>query len=124
MLLTRLTDAELRWTYAHAAALVAPGLEDFGLTPLEAATFGVPTLALRGGGYLDTIDEQVNGVFFAEPTAEAIRAAVVACGDHPIDPAAIRQHGEKFSEHRFHERLRDAVDPLQGSPAPLPPTSV
>src|SRR6478735_10226823 len=75
-LLSMLTDAELRWTYAHAKALVAPSLEDFGLTPLEAATFGVPTLALHGGGYLDTIDEQVNGVFFDEPTVAALRGAI------------------------------------------------
>ncbi len=66
-MLSDLSDAALRWTYAHARILLAPSLEDFGLTPLEAATFGVPTLALRGGGYLDTIDEHVNGAFFAEP---------------------------------------------------------
>lgn len=124
VLLTRMGDPEMRWLYDNATALVAPSYEDFGLTPIEAAAFGKPTLALKAGGYLDTVEEGVNGLFFTEPTAEAIRAAVVACGDHPIDPAAIRQHGEKFSEHRFHERLRDAVDRLQGSPAPLPPTSV
>jgi glycosyltransferase involved in cell wall biosynthesis len=108
-LLSGLTDAELRWTYAHARALVAPSLEDFGLTPLEAATFGVPTLALRGGGYLDTIDEQVNGVFFEEPTAPAVRAAITAARDRPWRPDAIRAHAEGFSEARFHERIRAEV---------------
>ena len=113
-LLSGLTDAELRWTYAHARALVAPSLEDFGLTPLEAATFGVPTLALHGGGYLDTIDEQVNGVFFAEPTAPAVRAAITAARDRPWSPDAIRAHAGAFSEERFHERIRDQVALLLG----------
>jgi len=109
IMLGELTDAELRWTYAHARALVAPGLEDFGLTPLEAATFGVPTLALRGGGYLDTIDEQVNGVFFAEPTVAALRAAISSSRTRAWDADAIRRHAEAFSEERFHERLRAEV---------------
>ncbi|WP_404392291.1 glycosyltransferase [Humibacillus xanthopallidus] len=108
-LLSGLTDAELRWTYAHARALVGPSLEDFGLTPLEAATFGVPTLALHGGGYLDTIDEAVNGVFFAEPTVDAVRAAITSARDRGWDAAAIRAHAEAFSEERFRERLRAEV---------------
>ncbi|GAB3880253.1 glycosyltransferase [Terrabacter terrigena] len=110
--LSDLTDAELRWTYAHARTLLAPSLEDFGLTPLEAAAFGVPTLALHGGGYLDTIDERVNGTFFEEPTVEALRAAVVADRARRWDGDAIRAHAAHFSERRFHERIHEEVDRL------------
>lgn len=42
-----LTDAQLRWAYAHATALIAASHEDFGITPLEASAWGVPTVALR-----------------------------------------------------------------------------
>ena len=63
-LLSGLSDAQMRWVYAHCSMLLAPSVEDFGLTPLEAATFGKPTVALRGGGYLDTIEEGATGVFF------------------------------------------------------------
>lgn len=111
-IVTSLTDAELRWTYAHARTLLAPSLEDFGLTPLEAAAFGVPTLALHAGGYLDTIDEDVNGMFFDNPTAEAVRAAVVAARDRVWDTAAVRAHAERFSEARFHTRIRAEVERL------------
>ncbi len=110
--LSDLTDAELRWTYAHARTLVAPSLEDFGLTPLEAAAFGVPTLALRGGGYLDTIDEGVNGSFFEEPTPGAVLAAIVADRGRHWDDEAIRAHAARFSEARFHERIHAEVDRL------------
>jgi glycosyltransferase involved in cell wall biosynthesis len=111
-ILSGLTDAELRWTYAHARTLLAPSLEDFGLTPLEAAAFGVPTLALHGGGYLDTIDEGVNGTFFEEPTVDCVRAAVVADRGRRWDAAAIRRHAAHFSEARFHERIHREVDRL------------
>lgn len=103
---TRLTDAQMRWAYEHATALVAASHEDFGLTPLEAGAFGRPTLALRAGGYLDTIAEGVNGTYFDEPTPMAIRSAVVAGRGTSWDRAAIRQHVEAFSPDRFGERVR------------------
>ena len=111
-ILSDLSDAELRWAYAHAHALLAPSLEDFGLTPLEAAAFGVPTLALHGGGYLDTIDERVNGTFFETPTVEDLRGAVLANRERHWDADAIREHAAHFSEHRFRERIQNEVDRL------------
>jgi glycosyltransferase involved in cell wall biosynthesis len=104
-LVSGLDDAQLRWVYAHASALVAPSIEDFGLTPLEAAAFGRPTVALRAGGYLDTIAEGVSGAFFESATPERIRDAVVTGRRRPWDPHAIRTHAQGFSEERFRERL-------------------
>lgn len=65
-----LEDSQMRWAYAHATALLAPSFEDFGLTPLEAYSFGKPVLALRGGGYLDTVRDGDTGLFFSEPTRQ------------------------------------------------------
>lgn len=104
-----LTDAQMRWAYMHARLLVAPSHEDFGLTPLEAAAFGIPTLALRAGGYLDTIDQTVNGAFFARPKAADIARALDRVADRVWDREAIRGHAENFSEARFHERLYQIV---------------
>ena len=111
-IVTGLTDSELRWTYAHASALVAPSLEDYGLTPLEAAAFGVPTVALRAGGYLDTVDESVNGTFFDAPTPDEVRSAIGRALGRQWDFAAVRAHAERFSEPVFHERLRSHVERL------------
>ncbi|EWT02789.1 glycosyl transferase family 1 [Intrasporangium oryzae NRRL B-24470] len=111
-LLTGLSDARLRWVYAHARALVAPSIEDFGLTPLEGAAFGRPTLALRAGGYLDTIAEDVTGTFFERPVAADIRAAVERNTGRQWDADAIRAHADRFSEPRFHARLHDEVEQL------------
>ena len=121
VLLSDLEDASLRWLYANATALVAPSHEDFGLGPIEAAAFGKPTIALRAGGYLDTVDEAVNGHFFSEPVAAAIREAVVASRARSFDPDAIRLHADYFSEANFHERLRQEVDDLLQTATPLTP---
>ena len=65
-LLGNVSDRELRWLYGHSRALIAPAFEDYGLTPLEAASFGKPTLALKKGGYLETVSEGTSGYFFED----------------------------------------------------------
>ena len=108
-MLSGLSDAQMRWAYAHAAVLVAPSHEDFGLTPLEAAAFGVPTVALRSGGYLDTVIEGETGLFFDRPEPEAIAAALAASDRQDWDGDTLRRRAEEFGEARFIERIRQIV---------------
>jgi glycosyltransferase involved in cell wall biosynthesis len=103
-------DAELAWLYGNAAALVAAAYEDFGITPLEAASFGVPIAALRWGGFLDTVVDGETGVFFDRPEPGAIRDAVTKLLDREWDRAALVAHAEAFSEARFAARLTSIVD--------------
>jgi glycosyltransferase involved in cell wall biosynthesis len=49
-----ISDGRLAWLYRLTNALVALSHEDFGLTPLEAASFGKPSVVLRWGGFLET----------------------------------------------------------------------
>jgi glycosyltransferase involved in cell wall biosynthesis len=103
------SDAELRWLYRHAQALVAASFEDFGLTPVEAAAYGTPAVALGHGGFLDTVVEGTTGIFFDRPTPSAIRAAVLASQAHQWSPSSLVAQAERFSERRFISRLRDIV---------------
>jgi glycosyltransferase involved in cell wall biosynthesis len=103
------SEERLRWLYAHAIGLVAASYEDFGLTPLEAAAFGKPTAALHGGGYLDTIDPAVNGVFFEEPVPDQVADAVRTLVDAEWDEAAIAAHARAFGKERFAARLHEIV---------------
>lgn len=104
-----LTDAQMRWVYAHAQTLVAPSHEDYGLTPLEAGMFGRPTVALRGGGYLDTIIENETGIFFTEAEPAEVASAIIDAAQRPWEPERIRGHAAGFSEAVFAERMREAV---------------
>lgn len=104
-----LSDAQLRWAYAHASALIAASHEDFGITPLEASAWGVPTVALRAGGYMDTIVEGMNGVFVDEPTVEAVAGGIARALAHPWDPARMRAHAARFSEGDFARRIHEEL---------------
>ncbi|WP_180537013.1 glycosyltransferase [Micrococcus luteus] len=110
-----LTDAQLRWAYAHATALIAASHEDFGITPLEASAWGVPTVALRAGGYLDTIVEGVNGVFVAAPTVADVADGVQRTLTTEWDRAAMQAHAARFSEDEFARQIRALVAALPGA---------
>jgi glycosyltransferase involved in cell wall biosynthesis len=108
-ILGSVSDAQLRWLYAHSIGLVAASYEDFGLSPLEAAAFGKPTAALRAGGFLDTVVSDETGIFFDQPTAGEIGVAVDRLMSHSWDPGAIASHIDSFSEERFIGRIQEIV---------------
>lgn len=112
LLLEGIPDAQLRWLYANATALVAPSHEDFGLTVVEAAAFGTPALALRAGGYLDTVEPGLSGYFFSHPKAADIADAVHRHRERPLDRDAVAEHARGFDEDAFIGRIRNEVDLL------------
>lgn len=98
------TDAELRWLYATSRAFVAASFEDYGLSPLEAAAFAKPTVALRAGGYFDTIVEDETGVFFNAPLPASVAHALTRLADRPWNDHRILAHAASFGEPAFCAR--------------------
>ena len=104
------SDERLNELMGNARAAIVPGEEDFGLVPLEAAAAGRPTIAYRCGGALETIVEGETGVFFDEPAAESLAAAIRAFDASRFDPQRLRAHAEQFSPAQFIDRLRAIVE--------------
>jgi glycosyltransferase involved in cell wall biosynthesis len=121
--LGRLPDAEVRELMARCRAFLFPGLEDFGIAPVEAQAAGRPVVAFGGGGALDTVRDGETGVLFAQQTPEGLADAVRRCADLTMDPLAIRAHAERFGADRFRQELGEFVERAwtehQHGPAPL-----
>jgi glycosyltransferase involved in cell wall biosynthesis len=111
-MLSDLTDGQMAWLYKNCRALLTASYEDYGLTPIEAGVWGRPSVALRFGGFLDTIDEGVTGMYFDEPAPRAIADALDRFEAAAFDPDKIRRHVEQFTEEVFTEKLHTAVDKL------------
>lgn len=109
LFLQNISDGELAWLYRRTTCLIALSYEDFGLTPLEAASFGKPSVVLRWGGFLETQVEGVTAVFVDRPTPEALRDALQVVDTQPWDGERIAEHAERFSETVFVERIREVV---------------
>ena len=108
--LGRVDDEELPAWYGHCRSFVFPGLEDFGITPLEATAAGRPVVAYRAGGALDTVREGLNGIFVAEQSAAAVAEALADPRlDGPWDAAAMADHAATFSRERYRREMEEAL---------------
>jgi glycosyltransferase involved in cell wall biosynthesis len=111
----RLSDEEVAKAYARCRALILPGEEDFGITPLEANASGRPVVAFKGGGALDTVVDGDTGVFFEEQTVNALRQAVLGCERIPWSKERLRAHAGRFAPDVFAKRLLDIVSEAMAS---------
>ncbi|MFV0462190.1 MAG: glycosyltransferase family 4 protein [Nostocoides sp.] len=118
VLVSGISDSQLRWLYANARAVVAASFEDFGLTPVEGMAFGKPCVALRGGGYLDTVAEGRTGLFFDAPEPELIAAAVTAAAARGWDRDDIAHYATRYGEPHFAQQLRDIVEDIRAARRP------
>src|SRR5262249_4903475 len=94
---------------SRARTLILPGVEDFGITPLEAMALGTPVVAFRAGGALDTVVDGRTGILFGEPVVNSIRDALDRAAAHPWDRQQIRQHAASFSRARFEQQMKDVL---------------
>jgi len=108
--LGRLPDAEVTYYYAHCRALLFPGEEDFGITPLEAQASGRPVIAYGVGGALASVIAGMTGEFFTEPTVESLVEVLSTFAEGRYDPQVIRNHALEFDKPRFHRRIQQFIE--------------
>ncbi len=106
----RLSDAEVLHYYTHCRALILPGEEDFGITPLEAQASGRPVIAYGAGGALASVIDEVTGTFFHEQTVESLAAALASFDERKYDPQTIRNHALEFDVTRFYRRILQFIE--------------
>ncbi|MGP4058261.1 glycosyltransferase [Mycobacterium sp. 4D054] len=111
--LGRVSGEKFRDLYRGARAMVMPGEEDFGITPVEAMACGTPVIALGVGGALDSVVDGVTGTFVTgADDAEVVGrfAETFATFDTSgYDPVRIRRHAETFSPETFRRNMSEVV---------------
>jgi len=103
--LGRQSDATVKRYASRCRALLFPGEEDFGMTPLEINAAGRPVIAYRAGGALETVVEGATGLFFNEATSDSLCAAIEEFEFYSWDQRQLRRHAEKFSYPVFAARM-------------------
>lgn len=103
------TRERLRDLYRTARALVFPGVEDFGLVPVEAQACGTPVVALGQGGATETVRDGVTGVLYEGDAPEALLEGVKRVEAMDLDPAVIRTNSERFDVAVFDREFQGAI---------------
>ncbi len=105
------SNREVERLYSECRALVFPGVEDFGITPLEAMAAGAPVVAIGAGGVRETVTDR-TGVFFREQTVESLSNSVLKLerGEAVFTEALCRERAAEFSKVRFQQEFSSCVD--------------
>jgi glycosyltransferase involved in cell wall biosynthesis len=109
----RVSDEQAVQLFSRARALLYPGIEDLGLVPIEANAAGCPVIAYRDGGALDTVKENVTGLFFDEQTPESLINAMDLLEKNEssfTDRAQFSAHVQQFSKAAFIARVQNIIE--------------
>ena len=108
----RVSDQAIADYLSKAKALLFPGIEDFGIIPVEANAAGCPVLAYKKGGALDSIKENVTGMFFDEQTTDSLIKCMDSFEKRQSDfndRKAFTEHVQQFSENEFIKKINFIV---------------
>lgn len=101
----------------RAQSLILPGVEDFGITPLEAMALGTPVVALGTGGVRDSVVPGTTGIFFETASVDSLRGALSEVERRHWDREAIRAHAATFSRQRFQREMLAELEQVAGADA-------
>jgi glycosyltransferase involved in cell wall biosynthesis len=104
------SDERLRELYRHCRLLIFPGIEEFGIVPVEVQACGRPVVAFGQGGALETVVGGETGTFFQEQTEESLLQAVDHCANSIWNPLRIRANAERFSKDQFLRGLTESIE--------------
>lgn len=94
---------------AGAKALIIPGLEDFGLTSLEAQALGKPVIAYGEGGVIETVIPEKTGIFFQPQNYESLYQILINLDQYKFDSVVARENAAKFSKDQFMVNFKKAI---------------
>lgn len=102
-------DKVLKKEISKAKAFIFAAEEDFGIVPIEAQACGTPVIAFGKGGSLETVIENVTGVYFKEQTVDSLSKAIKEFDLIQFNPNTIREHALKFDIKEFNLRFSKFV---------------
>ena len=103
-------EADLPGLLGRCRAFIFPGLEDFGIAPVQAMAAGRPVIAFAGGGALDYVQAGHTGVLFEEQSLGSLTEVLADFDDDVFDSGKIREEAMRFDRSQFESKLRGFID--------------
>jgi glycosyltransferase involved in cell wall biosynthesis len=107
--LGKVSDEDKWKILSRAKGFLATGIEDFGIFPLEAVSCGTPVLALSKGGYLESIQEGVNGVFYDKNTLNSFKKGMAKLKEKDWEVLRVRDSAKDMGVDRFKKEIEEFI---------------
>lgn len=110
-MLGEVTEEKKAQLYKNAKALIVAAVEeDFGITAVEAQAAGIPVVALKSGGFLETVVAGKTGEFFEKATVDSLVEVLKKFNPKKYKLEDCRKQAEKFSKERFKKEILELID--------------
>jgi len=101
------SDERMVDLYSRCKAVIQTSLdEDLGQVPIEAMASGKPSIAVKEGGFVETIEHGKTGLLIEPPYEKNLEAAIRNFNRYKFDPKLCRKRAERFSEERWIKNLK------------------
>ncbi|MFT4800765.1 MAG: glycosyltransferase involved in cell wall biosynthesis [Flavobacteriaceae bacterium] len=112
------TWIEIEKEISKSKALLFPGEEDFGMIPLEMMAYGLPVIAYKKGGALETVVEnrlkieESSGLFFNEQSIKSLEETIAffEANEGKFNSIWIKNHAKTFSEEFFLVNFKKKIE--------------
>jgi glycosyltransferase involved in cell wall biosynthesis len=94
-------DDRLPSLFGRARGLLFPGLEDFGIVPVEAQAAGLPVVAYGAGGVRDSVIDGRTGVLYENGSVEGLCEAILRFEALAFEDRELRENAVRFAPDRF-----------------------
>ncbi len=109
---TTANDDDVAEYVGASKAFIFPGVDDFGISAVEALAAGTPVVAFRAGGALDYIVDGKNGRFFKKPNVKALISALNGIEKEKYAPEDIKRSSKPFSAQKFRQNINNFINNL------------
>lgn len=116
--LGQVADEDLPRLFSRARALLFPGVEDFGIVPVEAQAAGLPVIAHGRGGVRDTVRDGVTGVLYEDNSVDGLCRAIERFESLSLDGAQIRENARGFAPERFGREIASLLLSIKAGAQP------
>lgn len=107
-----ITNGEKHWLYRHCRGLLLPGVEDFGISVLEANLYGKPAIVATQSGVSEVLKNNKQAVFIDKPTVKAVSQGLIKIKTKNWSPQAIADNARQFSQPHFQKKFKSAITKL------------
>lgn len=103
------SDQDINQALSTARGFIFPGLDDFGIAPVEALASGVPVIAYKAGGALDYVLDGKNGVFFGTQSVTSLKSALKSFQSTKYTSSDISASAERFSQNNYQQNIKSFI---------------